>query len=167
MRIIAGLIRIVFLVAEKVLSELALLAALFSSTEGGTFFDRIVGGMFDNFHAIYGFGKAYVTNMKFSDFIMALGDALEDGLEAVELNVQTSPRKVLLAMLATFVAWKVVAYVLRVLRKKAFKHRKGDGETMKRPGGGGGKTYEQLYEKEQPPAHTPPPPRTPTGGAEG
>ncbi len=158
MRIIAAIIRVVLFVAEKVLWELALLAALFSTTEGGTFFNRVLGGMMDNFRAIYGFGKAYVTHMKFNDFIMALGDGLEDGLEAVELNVQIAPRKVLLAMLVTFVAWKLVAYVLKLLRKRVFKHRKGDTGTVKRPGGGSGKTYEQLYNKEQPPAHTSPPP---------
>jgi len=163
MRIIAAIIRVVLFVAEKVLWELALLAALFSSTEGGTFFNRALGGMMDNFRAIYGFAKAYVTHMKFNEFIMALGDALEDGLEAVEINVQSSPRKVLLAMFITFVAWKVVAYVLRLIRRKVFKHREGDTGSVKRPGKkGGGKTYEQLYNNEQPPA-----PRTPTGGAEG
>ena len=164
MRIIAAIIRGVLFVAEKVLWELALLAALFSTTEGGTFFNRAVGGMMDNIRAIYGFAKAYVTHMKFNDFIMALGDGLEDALEAIQINVESSPRKVLLAMFITFVAWKLFAYVLKLIRKKVFKHREGDTGTVKKPGKkGGGKTYEQLYNNEQPPAHTPPVPRTPSG----
>jgi hypothetical protein len=123
--------------------------------------------MMDNFRAIYGFAKAYVTNMKFNDFMRALGDGLEDALESIQINVETSPRKVLLAMLITFVAWKVFAYVLRLIRKKVFKHHTGDTGTVKRPGKkGGGKTYEQLYNKEQPPAHNPPVPRSPSGHTE-
>jgi len=165
MRTIAWILRAVFLVAEKLFSELALLAAIFSTTQGGSYVDRILGGMYDNFDAIYEFARAYVTNMTFANFIVALGDAFEDGLETLQINVQDSPRQVLLAMVATYAAWKVIAYLLGLIRKNVLKGKKGDAEAVKRPGGtggsgrtGGGKTYEQLYRQGQPPAHTPPPP---------
>ncbi len=163
MRTIAWLLRAVLIVAEKLFSELALLAAIFSTTHGGSYLDRILGGMYENFSALYGFAHAHVTNMTFANFVVALGDAFEDGLETMQINVQDSPRQVLLAMVATYAAWKVIAYLLRLIRKNVLRGKKGEAGTVKSPGrtgttgkSGGGKTYEQLYRQDQPPARTPP-----------
>ena len=169
MKFIAWLVRLILLVAEKVISELALLAALFSSTEGGTYFDRVVGGMLDNFWAIYGFAKAFVTNVKFTEFMTVFDAAIDEGLSLVTLNVQANSRMVLFGMFITYIAWKVVAYVLRLIRKHVLKHRKkDDGETVKRPKKGeASKTYEHLYE-EKPRVHTPiTPQRGPQGSSQG
>lgn len=157
MRTIAWMLRALFLVAEKIVSELALLAAIFSTTEGGSYGDRIVGGMMDNVHLIYGFGKSVVTDMKFSDFIAALKSGIDEGLSAVSSNVEMNPRQVILAMIATFAVWKAVSMVLRFLRKSVLRRgreRDVPAKRASRPeGSGGGKTYEQLYE--QHPSHRP------------
>ena len=165
MKFIAWLVRLILLVAEKVFSELALLAGLFSSTEGGTYFDRAIGGMLDNFWAIYAFARAFVTNVKFTDFMVGFDAAIDEGLAAVTLNVETNSRMVLAGMFITYITWKVIAYVLKLIRKHVLKKRKkDDDESVKRPTQGEArKTYEHLYE-EKPRVHTPiTPQRNPQG----
>ena len=153
MRTIAAIIRFCLLVIEKVTSELAFLAAFMSTTEGGTYFDRIVGGMLDNFRILYDFARAYVTNMSLPDFNAAFKEGVDEGLRAFGANVEASPRQVLFAMIATYAVWKAIPYLLRLLRKKVFKRHKGDGETVKKPPqrkeAGGGRTYQGLI---KPPA---------------
>lgn len=169
MRTIGAIIRFCILVIEKVTSELAFLAAFMSTTEGGTYFDRIVGGMKDNFIILYGFVKAAVTDMSLPDFNAAFKEGVDEGLRAFGANVEASPSKVLLAMIATYAVWKVIPYLLKLLRKNVLKRHKDGGESVKKPERkqpGGGKTYEKLYDKQQPPAHTPPVPRTPSGHTE-
>lgn len=159
MRTIGAIVRFCLLVVEKVTSELAFLAAFMSTTEGGTYFERIVGGMLDNFRILYDFAWAYVTDMSLPDFTAAFKEGVDEGLRAFGANVEASPRQVLLAMIATYAAWKVIPYLLKLLRKKIMRRRKGDGEALKKPERrepAGGRTYQQLYDKEQPPAHTPP-----------
>ena len=160
MRTIAAIVRFCLLAIEKVTSELAFLAAFMSTTEGGTYFDRIVGGMLDNFRILYDFAWAYATDMSLPDFTAAFKEGVDEGLRAFGTNVEASPRQVLLAMIATYAVWKVIPYLLRLLRKNVLKRHKDGGESVKKPERrepAGGKTYQQLYDKEQPPAHTPPP----------
>jgi len=161
MRMISAIIRFCLLVIEKVTSELAFLAAFMSTTEGGTYFDRIVGGMMDNFRILYDFVRAYVTNMSLPEFNAAFKEGVDEGLRAFGVNVEASPRQVLLAMIATYAVWKVIPYLLRLLRKNVLKRHKDGGESVKKPERrepAGGKTYQQLYNDEQRPAHRPAPP---------
>ena len=143
-------------VVEKVMWELAILAAIFSTTEPGTYVSRIVGGMADIVYAIYAFIRAYVLNVSFSDFMEHFKAAMMGEMGKFADNVEANPRMVLIAFIATFITYKVLSWLLGLFRRKLL-CRRLKGEEPKKShlhgGEGAGKTYEQLYDRPEPPPH--------------
>lgn len=143
-------------VVEKVMWELAILAAIFSTTEPGTYVSRIVGGMADIVYAIYAFIRAYVLNVSFSEFMEHFKASVMGELGKFADNVEADPRMVLMAFIATFITYKVLSWLLGLFRRRLL-CRKPKGEKPKKSHLHGGertsKTYEQLYDRPEPPAH--------------
>ncbi|MFH1830011.1 MAG: hypothetical protein ABH871_04460 [Pseudomonadota bacterium] len=149
MGMIRCLLKFIFFIVEKVMAELALLAALLSITETGSYVDRVIGGMLDILYAIYGFVHAYVANISFREFMTTLSTGIIKQLAAIGDNIQADPRRALIAIIATYVTYKVIPLLLRLIRKKLLKGKKGDDESQNM--GDRSKMVEELYEDQ----HTP------------
>lgn len=136
--------------------ELAILAAIFSTTEPGTYVSRVLGGMGDIVYAIYAFIRAFALNESFASFMEHFRAAVSDELSSFAATVQASPRKALVAFIVTFISYKLLSYVIGQFRKK-FLCRKTCKEKPKKSHlhgeDKGGKTYEQLYQRPEPRAH--------------
>ena len=156
MGIIRCTIKTTTFIVEKVVWELAILAAIFSTTEPGTYASRIIGGMEDIVYAIYAFIRAYVLNVSFRDFMENFKTAVVGELGKFADNVEADPRMVLIAFIATFITYKVLSWLLGLFRRRLL-CRKPKGEEPRKSHLHGkekvSKTYEQLYDRPEPPAH--------------
>ncbi len=155
-----GMIRCIFkwttFVVEKVMWELAILAAIFSTTEPGTYVSRIVGGMEDIVYAIYAFIRAYVLNVSFSEFMEHFKAAMMGEMGKFADNVEADPRMVLIAFIATFITYKVLSWLLGLFRRRLLCRKPKRKEPRKSHLHGKEnthKTYEQLYDRPEPPPH--------------
>ncbi len=112
---------VVFLVLEKIASELAIVAAILSVFCTGTIYDRILGGMFSIWHTVFNFFWFYIKNTSFADAHAEFSSAVNQTLQLGRTNIEQDPNQVFLAIIATYVAYKVLSYVLRFFRKAVFK----------------------------------------------
>ena len=147
-------VKVVVLVVEKVLSELAILAAILSIAEPGSYIDRAVGGMASIFQIVYGFARAYWNDVGVREALAEFGTGTLKALGGVGENIQSDPRMVLIAFIATYAAYKVIAIILGVIRRKLLRRRK---EKFEKPGSEptdrkGGRTFDHLYEDVQNPS---------------
>ncbi len=144
-----ALIRFLILVIGKLSTEFALIAAILSLPEKGSILDRALGGMVAVFHFLFGIGTAYAQNIPYDDVHTRLISGFTEALEAVRVNIQTNPREVFLAFIATYVGFKLLGFLLKLFREHVLPKR-----TTKKPpdigGTAGGPTYRQLYHEQQP-----------------
>lgn len=148
MNTIRVFLKFIFFIVEKVMAELALLAALFSVTEQGTYADRIIGGMMDILRAIYGFAHAYIENIGFREFMSELSTGILKQLADIGENVEANPRRAFFALIATYVTYKVIPLLLKLIRKKLLTRGKGVDKS-----GDNSEMVKELYEEQhQPPA---------------
>ncbi len=146
MNAIRVFLKFVFFVVEKVMAELALLAALFSITEQGTYVDRIAGGMLDILRAIYGFAYAYIKNIGFREFMSALSTGILRQLADIGENVEANPRRAFIALIATYITYKVIPLLLKLIRKKLLRRDKEIGKS-----GDKSELVKDLYEEQKQP----------------
>lgn len=143
---LAWIFRGLFFVAQKIISELALLAAILSVVYSGSYWDRAVGGMVTVWQTIYGFTMAYIRNISLSEVLSALGTGMQKALESAGANIRANPQKVLYAILITYVSYKLVAYILYIIRRTLLPRKAK--EDLENPGSGRkGKGKEQAYER--------------------
>lgn len=151
---LAWIFRGLFFVAQKIISELALLAAILSVVYGGSYWDRAIGGMVTVWQTIYGFTMAYIRNLSLSEVLSALGAGMQQAVESAGANIRANPQKVFYAILITYVSYKLAAYVLYVIRRTLLPRK--PKEDLDNPGSGTkgkkkGQAYERLYgQKEEP-----------------
>ena len=145
--IIAKIIKAVLLVVEKLIWELALIAALLSLAFTGPILDRIIGGMRKILLALYAFGEAYYQNAPLDKFMAGFSTSVQNVISSITLNIKKDPQTVLIAFIATFVFFKIAAAILKLIRKKVLRcsckrSNRSDKDDDKK-----GKTYDQLYHK--------------------
>jgi len=146
MSIIRGVLKVIFYVAEIVIAELAIVAAIVSATKTGSYADRILGAMGDIWMSVYEFFHAYAVNATFSSFMTELKSGVMVSLARMSRNLQVDPRKVLLAFIATYATYKIVPLVLKFLRKKVLCRSKSNGSGRESKGQDANRrAYDQLY----------------------
>lgn len=166
MKTVRVIFKALLLIIEKVIAELAILAAILSIVHQGSYIERILGGMATIFKAIYGFGHAYVINIGFRDFMGNFTANVLGALASIAENIQSDPRRVLVAFIVTYIAYKVIALLLRIIRKKLLRCRKSSCKPTKTNDLRGGRTYNQLYNDQDKSAHATTP-TTPTSDQRG
>ncbi|MBI5390204.1 hypothetical protein HZB02_01835 [Candidatus Woesearchaeota archaeon] len=102
---------------EKAVGELALPAALLSTTSNGSYLERGLSGFTTAANALYYGASAYIQNT-------GVRDVLNNGvLEVVKLagnaaaNIQQDPQKTLYAIIGTYVTMKAVPALTGMARK--------------------------------------------------
>ncbi len=104
-------------VAEKAVSELALPAAIISTTQSGNYLERVAHGYTSAFNVISEGVMAYVHNSGVRDVINGLGLDVIKAMGHSAENIQDDPKKVLYAALATYGLGKAVPYASKSMRK--------------------------------------------------
>ncbi|MBT3181765.1 MAG: hypothetical protein HN337_04555 [Deltaproteobacteria bacterium] len=142
--IIAKIVKAAILVIEKIIWELALIAALLSLAISGPIFDRVIGGMRKILLALFAFGEAYYQNTDIDKFMTGFSISVQNVISLITVNIKKDPQTVLIAFIATFFCYKVASLILKLIRKKVLRcgckcHGKSNDDDKK------GKTYEQLY----------------------
>jgi hypothetical protein len=153
MAILKTVIKILFIVAERLSSELALLAALFSFAIKGGYDERLTGGMVMIGKALFAFGLSLWKNIPFPDFMAGFSAGVQNAFTSATANIQADPQTAFIAFVGTYAIYKLAPYILKAIRKGALK---GDGTGFsrgKRQDHGKGRTYEQLYEQHEPDVH--------------
>jgi hypothetical protein len=145
MKTVRAIFKAILFTIEKVIAELAILAAILSIAHEGSYIERILGGMATIFQAIYGFIHAYAINIGFRDFMGNFTASILDALASIATNIQSDPRRVLVAFIATYISYKVIAILLRIIRKKALRCKKSGNKPAGSDDVRGGRTYNQLY----------------------
>jgi len=143
MRIIRITFKTILFIIEKLIAEFAILAAILSIVHQGSYIDRAIGGMTTIYNALYGFGHAYIVNIGFRDFMGNLTANVLNALASIAINIQSDPRQVLTAFIITYVAYKIIALLLKVIRKKLLKGEKSYKKSRESDESSG--TYKQLY----------------------
>lgn len=151
------LFKVIVYVIEKIISELALLSAVLSVVHGGTYFDRILGGMLSVWRTIYGIVAAYVQNKGLYEVIGALKDGTMKAIDNIGVNIKDNPQKVLLAFVATFIFYKLIAFLLNMFRKVLL--NSSSSKENINPGRGGPKHTGEEYKKLYGETENPEPPR--------
>lgn len=139
-----GILKLVLFIAEKLSAQLALLAALLSTTVSGTIAERVLGGMALIWRAIAGFVQAYIEDVPLERVLTELDTGLHRGVLALGENLQCDPSEVLAAAGIAFIGYLLLALVLRIIRHHLPKRHRRDEEP---PSSKGGHTYEQLYDR--------------------
>ncbi|MBN1282921.1 MAG: hypothetical protein JXA24_04025 [Proteobacteria bacterium] len=148
-------VKSVVFAAEKIFSEFALLAAIFSMMFAGEIGARAWRGMLYNFRVIYAFGRAYALDAPFDEFVAGLKGGVAAAVDRASANIKSDPRDVFLALLAAYIGFKLAAFLLRLMRKRLLCKRcpgEGPPKEERRPAGRG-RTYEQLYDEPDSTAH--------------
>ncbi len=139
-----SIIKLVLFIAEKLSAQLALLAALLSTTVSGSIAERVGGGMAVIWRAVAGFVQAYIDDVPLERVLTDLDTGLHRGVLALGENLQRDPSEVLAAAGAAFIGYLLLALVLRIVRHHIPKRHRRDEEP---PSSKGGHTYEQLYDR--------------------
>jgi hypothetical protein len=131
MRIIRVFFKFLFVIAQILISELAVLAAILSMTETGDYHERIWGGMYDIFCAIYSFFHAIVVNMPIETFMTKLSVCVMNETTAFGNNLKADPRTVFLAFIASIAVWKIMSFLLKIIRRGLLKRRENHESNKK------------------------------------
>ncbi len=140
-----AIFKLIILVVEKLSSELAILAAIISTSHTGDIPRKILSGVFSIYVFIYEFADAYLSDAVFSESYKKFADAFNAAVESAGKNIMENPRGVLLGFVATFFAYKVLAVILRMMRKKLLRRYSKDIHSEKNNHDKCGETYNKLY----------------------
>jgi hypothetical protein len=139
-----AIFRAILLVAEKILSEVALLAALISIAWQGDLYQRILGGLISLYDTAKGFALAYYYNDELSGVWKSFTEIFNERLATAEKNIESNPQLVLVAFLLTYVCYKLAAKVLRLARKgMGGRHKPKVARSPKKPEKS--TAYQELY----------------------
>jgi hypothetical protein len=119
-----AIFKAILLVAEKILSEVAFVAALISIAWQGDLHQRILGGLISLYDTAKGFALAYYYNEELSVVWKSFTDVFNERLAGAEKNMASDPQIVLVAFLLTYICYKLAAKVLRLARKGLVKKQK-------------------------------------------
>jgi len=140
-----ALFKLIILIVEKLSSELAILAAIISTSHAGDIPRKIVSGMLSIYVFVYEFAEAYISDAAFSESYKKFADAFNAAVESAGKNIMANPRDVLLGFVATFLAYKILAVILRMMRKKLLRRCSKDIHSEKNNPAKCGETYNKLY----------------------
>lgn len=119
-----AIFRAILLIAEKILSEVAFVAALISIAWQGDLHQRILGGLISLYDTARGFALAYYYNEELGVVWKSFTEVFNERLAAAEKNMETNPQIVLVAFLLTYICYKLAAWILRLARKGMAKKQK-------------------------------------------
>lgn len=138
------LFKVIFIIVEKVLAEVALLSAFISVSWEGGLYERVLGGLISLYRTLHGFGAAYARNDVFTDVWARFTKEFSAALETAAKNLENEPNTVLGAFILTFASYKLAAWMLKLIRKNLLRSRP---KVMKpKVRGRKGPAYDQLYE---------------------
>ena len=139
---IRAIIKFILMLAEKITSELALIASLLSLVRSGSYLDRVLGGMILIWKSIEGFFVAFMEKKNFIDVMNHFADVVEATIVQAGKTIEEDPQTALASFVGAFVFYKLIAIVLKAIRIKLLKKREKKAD-QKPPET---KTYEKLYQ---------------------
>lgn len=139
------LIKLIFVIAEIILSLFAMVAAFISVSWTGDLHLRVMGGLVSLYETAYGFGIAFYHNEAFADVWARFAKVFVERLDVAENNLVKEPDKVLAVFILTLVCYKLAAWILKILRTGLLKKRPRAMKPAKRKEKG--ETYDQLYKR--------------------
>ena len=120
---IRTILKCIVYVVEKFIAELALIAAILSTTVTGNVPERIVGGIMSVINLIIKIVDVYVKNTGVRTVINNFGASALKSIGNIGDNLQKDPRLVLIVFVSVYVLVKLIAlcfyFIRRALRKKS------------------------------------------------
>jgi len=141
------LFKLIFFVAEIILSQFAMVAAFISVSWKGDLHLRVLGGLISLYETAYGFGFAFYKNEAFAGVWDKFNAEFIERLGMAKKNLETEPDKVLAVFILTLVCYKLVAMVFKVLRTGLLKKRPRVMKPAKKQKTG--EAYDELYKPSQ------------------
>ena len=117
------LIKLIFVIAEIILSLFAMVAAFISVSWTGDLHLRVAGGLISLYETAYGFGIAFYENEAFAAVWARFAKVFVERLDVAENNLVKEPDKVLAVFILTLVCYKLAAWILKILRTGLLKKR--------------------------------------------
>lgn len=142
------LFKLIFFVAEVILSQFAMVAAFISVSWTGELHLRVVGGLISLYETAYGFGFAFYKNEAFAEVWTRFEAAFVERLDMARKNLEIEPDKVLAVFILTLVCYKLAAMVFKVLRTGLLKKRPRVMKPAKKQKTG--EAYDELYKQNKP-----------------
>lgn len=148
------IVRTLIFIVEKLVDDLALIAALVTLGMFGSAHERLIQGSLAMVHAVRDLALGFYHNIPFSQLMSQLQAGIDQAIGGIAKNVAQDPQTALVAMVGTFFTFKLLPYFLRMARR-ALKRgkRRGDAptagagtvEALPRHTKGEASTYDQLY----------------------
>jgi hypothetical protein len=142
------LFKLIFFLAEVILSQFAMVAAFISVSWTGDIYMRVLGGLVSLYDTAYGFGYAFYKNEPFATTWETFAKAFADRLDVAKSNLTDKPEMALAAFILTLLCFKLAAMVFRVLRTGLLKKRPRAMKPAKKSKTG--EAYNELYKQSKP-----------------
>ena len=153
------LFKLIFWLAEVILSQFAMVAAFISVSWKGDIHLRVLGGLISLYETAYGFGYAFYKNEAFAETWKRFVEEFNARLNVAQENLTNKPEMALAAFILTLLCFKLGAMIFRVLRTGLLKKRPRAMKPAKKAKTG--EAYNELYKQNKP--TQPSQPTTPSG----
>lgn len=142
------LFKLIFFVAEVILSQFAMVAAFISVSWKGDIHLRVLGGLISLYETAYSFGYSFYKNETFVDVWKKFVEEFNARLNVAQENLTDKPEMALAAFILTLLCFKIGALIFRVLRTGLCKKR----PRVMKPGKKAktGEAYNELYKQSKP-----------------
>ena len=142
------LFKLIFVIAEVILSQFALIAAFIAVAWTGDIHMRVLGGLISLYETAYGFGIAFYKNEAFTGVWTRFAKQFAERLDVAQNNLTTKPEMALAAFILTLLCYKLGAWVLRIIRTGLLKKRPRAMKPAKKEKTG--EAYNELYKQSKP-----------------
>ena len=156
------LFKLLFWLAEVILSQFAMVAAFISVSWKGEIHLRVLGGLISLYETAYGFGYSFYKNEAFAEVWKRFVEAFNARLNVAQENLTDKPEMALAAFILTLLCFKIGAMIFRVLRTGLCRKRPKVMKPAKKAKTG--EAYNELYKQNKPSQPSQPSqPATPSG----
>jgi len=104
---------------EKILSEMALISALASTTQNGNIPERIAGGIYVPIKAGANLVYSYLKNEGIRDTLNGAAVGIMQGIGNLGTNIAEHPEETIYSLIGTYGLCKAVPMASKYLRKKS------------------------------------------------
>ncbi len=148
------IIRTLLFVLERIVDDLALIAALITLGKYGSAHERLISGSLAMVHAVRDVALGFYHNVPFSQLMTQMRDGISAAIDGIAKNVAQDPQTALVASVGTFLTFKLLPYFLRMARRALKRGKRCTdatitapraGEPPSHPVEGKSTTYDQLY----------------------
>ncbi|MFA5812092.1 MAG: hypothetical protein WC956_07180 [bacterium] len=118
------IVRTLIFIVEKLMNELALIAALLTLGQQGSAHERLIGGSRAIGFVLRDFGLAVYHNTPFSQVMGGMRTGIDNAIDGIVKSIEGDPQTALVAAIGTFFTYKLLPYFLRIMRRALKKGRR-------------------------------------------